>query len=138
MIRYILRRLAWAVPTLLIVTFLVYVALRVGTNPVESYKRSNPRVTPEKIRQYIDINGLDPNYVLGYFRWLNNFLTGNWPRSIKGSREVWPALKDAMANTLRLGIAATVVGVFSDSFLVYLLRYDLAVDAILRSILARS
>ena len=112
MIRYILRRLAWAVPTLLIVTFLVYVALRVGTNPVESYKRSNPRVTPEKIRQYIDINGLDPNYVLGYFRWLNNFLTGNWPRSIKGSREVWPALKDAMANTLRLGIAATVVGVF--------------------------
>ena len=98
MIRYILRRLAWAVPTLLIVTFLVYVALRVGTNPVESYKRSNPRVTPEKIRQYIDINGLDPNYVLGYFRWLNNFLTGNWPRSIKGSREVWPALKDAMAT----------------------------------------
>ena len=61
MIRFILRRLAWAVPTLLIVTFLVYVALRVGTNPVESYKRSNPRVTPEKIRQYIDINVLDPN-----------------------------------------------------------------------------
>ena len=111
MIRYILRRLAWALPTMLIVTFLVYVALRIGTNPVESYKRSNPRVTPEKIQQYIDINGLNPNYVLGYFRWLNNFVTGNWPRSIKGSREVWPALKDAMANTLRLGIAATVVGI---------------------------
>ncbi|MFM8000971.1 MAG: ABC transporter permease, partial [Actinomycetota bacterium] len=32
--------------------------------------------------------------------------------SIKGRREVWPALKDAMANTLRLGTAATVVGIF--------------------------
>ena len=28
------RRLIWAVPTLLIVTFLVYVAIRIGTDPV--------------------------------------------------------------------------------------------------------
>ncbi|NDF83763.1 MAG: ABC transporter permease subunit, partial [Actinobacteria bacterium] len=47
-----------------------------------------------------------------YFKWLKNFVTGEWPRSIKGRREVWPALKDAMANTLRLGSAATVVGIF--------------------------
>jgi peptide/nickel transport system permease protein len=49
--------------------------------------------------------------VRGYFKWLKNFLTGNWPRSIKGSREVWPKLKDAMANSLRLGVAASVVGI---------------------------
>ena len=110
-LRYIFRRLAWAIPTLVLVTFLVYIALRIGTDPVESYKRSNPRVTKAKVQQYIDINGLDPNYVRGYFKWLKNFLTGNWPRSIKGSREVWPKLKDAMANSLRLGVAASVVGI---------------------------
>ncbi|MGA1143133.1 MAG: ABC transporter permease, partial [Ilumatobacteraceae bacterium] len=112
MLRFVLRRLAWAVPTLFLVTFLVYVALRIGTNPVESYKRINPRATPAKIQQYIEVNGLDPNYVRGYFRWLANFVTLDWPRSIKGSREVWPQLKDALANTLRLGAAASTVGIF--------------------------
>ena len=111
MFRFVLRRVAWSIPTLLLVTFLVYFALRIGTNPVESYKRINPRASKAKIQQYIDINGLDPNFVRGYFTWLKNFITGDWPRSIKGSREVWPKLKDSMANSLRLGIAATVVGI---------------------------
>jgi peptide/nickel transport system permease protein len=106
-----MRRLAWAIPTLLFITFLVYIALRTGTDPVASYKRVNARATPEKIQQYIDANGLDPNYVRGYVRWLGNFLTFDWPRSIKGSREVWPQLKDALANTIRLGTAASVVGI---------------------------
>jgi peptide/nickel transport system permease protein len=49
--------------------------------------------------------------VLGYLNWLKNFVTFNWPRSIKGSREVFPALKDAMANTVRLGTLASIVGI---------------------------
>ncbi len=111
MLRYVLRRLAWAIPTLVFVTFLVYIALRIGTDPVASYKRINPRATKAKIAQYIEVNGLDPNYVRGYFRWLGNFVTLDWPRSIKGSREVWPQLKDALANTIRLGVAASGVGI---------------------------
>jgi peptide/nickel transport system permease protein len=110
-LRYVLRRVLWAIPTLLFITFLVYVALRTGTDPVKSYLRINPRATKAKIAQYIEVNGLDPNYVRGYWSWLRNFVTGNWPRSIKGSREVWPQLKDALANSLRLGAAATVVGI---------------------------
>ena len=106
-----LRRLAWAIPTLVFVTFLVYIALRIGTDPVASYKRINPRASKAKIEQYIEVNGLDPNFVRGYFRWLGNFVTLDWPRSIKGSREVWPQLKDALANTIRLGVAASGVGI---------------------------
>jgi len=115
--RFIVRRLLWAVPTLLLVTFLVYVALRTGTDPVKSYLRINPRASKAKIQQYIEVNGLDPNYVRGYFQWLWNFLTLDWPRSIKGSREVWPELKNAMANSLRLGITATVIGLVGGNLL---------------------
>lgn len=111
MLRFIVRRIAWAIPTLLLVTFLVYVALRLGTDPVQSYLRSNPRASKEKIAVYKELNGLGSNYVTGYFNWLTHFVTFDWPRSIKGSREVFPALKDALANSLRLGAAATVVGV---------------------------
>ena len=111
MLRFTIRRLVWAVPTLLLVTFLVYIALRLGTDPLQSYLRANPRATKVKIAQYKSVNGLSSNYVLGYFHWLKNFVTFNWPRSIKGSREVWPELKDALANTLRLGSLATFFGV---------------------------
>ncbi|TSA53628.1 MAG: ABC transporter permease [Actinobacteria bacterium] len=98
-------------PTLILVTFLVYIALRLGTDPLQSYLRTNPRATREKIEQYKAVNGLSSNYVLGYFHWLKNFVTFNWPRSIKGSREVWPELKDALMNTIRLGSLATFLGV---------------------------
>ncbi len=114
MFRFIVRRLIWAVPTLLIVTFLVYCAIRVGTDPVASYLRANARASQAKVDQYIEDNGLYTGfggYVKGYFKWLGQFLTGNWPNSIKGNREVWPPLKDAMANSLRLGGIAACLGI---------------------------
>lgn len=114
MTRFIVRRLLWAIPTLLIVTFLVYVAIRLGTNPVEAYERSNPRANAKKIEEYKALNNLydgPGGYVKGYFGWLQGFVTGDWPRSIQGRRQVWPELKDAMVNSLRLGGAAVVVGV---------------------------
>lgn len=113
--RYITRRLLWLIPTLLLVTFLVYVALRLGTNPVESYKRANARASKKKIQQYIELNGLYDGafgYVRGYFKWLGGFLTGDWAPSIKGRTPVWPNLKDALANSLRLGVTASIVGIF--------------------------
>jgi peptide/nickel transport system permease protein len=114
MSRFILRRLMWVIPTLVLVTFLVYVAIRLGTNPSEAYQRSNPRATEAKIKQYEELNNLYPGvsgYFRGYWGWLQGFVTGDWPRSIKGRREVWPELKDAMANSLRLGIVSSIVGI---------------------------
>lgn len=112
--RYIARRLLWLIPTLLLVTFLVYVALRLGTDPVESYKRANARASKKKIQQYIELNGLYDGafgYVRGYFKWLGGFLTGDWAPSIKGRTPVWPNLKDALANSLRLGVTASILGI---------------------------
>lgn len=104
----------WAIPTLVIVTFAVYVAIRLGTNPVEAYERANPRANEAKVQQYKEVNNLHDGfggYLRGYVGWLQGFLTGNWPRSITGRKEVWPDLRDSLANSLRLGLAATVLGV---------------------------
>lgn len=114
MLRFVLRRLFWSVPMIILVTFLVYVALRLGTDPVKSYLRVNQRASDKKIQQYIEANGLYTGvggYLRGYFQWLTGFLTGDWPRSIKGSREVWPEFKAAMFNTLRLGLVSTFFGI---------------------------
>jgi peptide/nickel transport system permease protein len=114
MLRFILRRLMWAIPTIFFVTFLVYVAIRIGTNPLATYLRVNQRASDAKIQEYIETNGLYEGvggYIRGYFEWLGGFVTGDWPRSIKGNREVWPVLKDALINSIRLGGIATIVGI---------------------------
>ena len=77
MARFIVRRLLWMIPSILIVTFLVYVACRIGFNPVAAYSRANPRASDEKIDQFIETNGLYPGvrgYIRGYFEWLGKFM----------------------------------------------------------------
>jgi peptide/nickel transport system permease protein len=114
MIRFVLRRFLWAIPTILLVTFLVFVALRIGTDPVKSFQRLNPRVTAKVMDEYRRNNGLYPGfsgYLKGYFQWLHGFVTGNWSLSIKGNYPVWPKLKNALGNSLRLGLTATAIGI---------------------------
>jgi peptide/nickel transport system permease protein len=110
--RFVARRALWAIPTLFVITFLVFVAIRIGTDPVASYLRLNPRASEEKVQQYKDANGLNGSIVEQYFSWLRNFVTFNWGDSIKGNRPVWPELKTAMINTLVLGTIAVSVGIF--------------------------
>ena len=87
MFRFIVRRLIWAVPTLLIVTFAVYVAIRIGTDPVASFLRSNTRATEEDVQEYIEANGLYEGfggYVRGYFTWLRRLPDGGLAEQHQG------------------------------------------------------
>jgi peptide/nickel transport system permease protein len=111
MTRYVLLRTAWAIPVLIIVTFLTFWAVKSATDPVQSYLRTNPRATPEMVQEYEEVHGLVGSTPEQYVRWLGNFLTLNWGNSIKGNTPVWPDLKSALANSLVLGITASVVGI---------------------------
>jgi peptide/nickel transport system permease protein len=111
MMRFVLRRVLWAVPTLIIVTFLVFVAIRVATDPVQSYLRLNPRATPAQVEQYEEVNGLTGTIPEQYMTWLGNFVVGDWGESIKGHQPVKPAIKDALANSLVLGLTASTIGI---------------------------
>lgn len=112
MARYVAKRIAWAIPILLITTFLTFWAVKAGTDPVAQFVRLNPRLgtQPDKVQAYREANGLVGSLPEQYFRWLGNFLTGDWGNSIKGNRPVWPELKDALANTLVLGGLSVFVG----------------------------
>jgi peptide/nickel transport system permease protein len=116
MFRFVSRRLLWLAPTVLLVTFLVYAAMRIGWDPVNGYLRANPRASDEKVQQFIEANGLYEGFggmLRGYKEWLTNFLQGpdHWSRSIKGGGEVWPTLRYSLMNTLRLGLVAAGFGI---------------------------
>ena len=103
MARYIIRRILVSIPILLIITFLTFWAVKLGTDPVASYLRVNPRASAEQILAYQEANGLVGSTPEQYFRWLGNFLTGDWGESIKGRKPVFPDIKAALGNTLVLG-----------------------------------
>jgi peptide/nickel transport system permease protein len=87
-------------------------AVKSGTDPVASYLRTNPRASPSQIQAYKEANGLVGSTPEQYVRWLGKFVTGDWGNSIKGRQPVWPAIKNALGNTLILGIVATGIGLF--------------------------
>jgi len=111
MARFIALRAAWAIPVLLIVTFLTFWAVKSATDPVASYLRINTRATPEMVEEYKVKHGLIGSTPEQYVRWLRNFVTLEWGNSIKGNRPVWPDLKAAMINSLVLGLTASFVGI---------------------------
>lgn len=114
--RYIARRMLWMIPTILLVTFLVYVACRIGWDPVKAYLRANPRAGKKRIAQFRENNGLYEGlggYFRGYAEWLWDFVRGpgHWPKSLKGGGQVWEPLRYSFFNTLRLAGISTIVGI---------------------------
>jgi peptide/nickel transport system permease protein len=111
MTRFALRRGLWAIPTILLVTFGVFVAIRVGTDPVASFLRSNPRATQEQIAEYEQVNNLTGTIPEQYVNWGLDFIRFDWGESIKGHQPVLPDIKDALANSLVLGLTASIIGI---------------------------
>jgi peptide/nickel transport system permease protein len=115
MLRFVLRRLLWLIPIMLIVTYAVYVACRIGWNPVASYQRANPRAGKKRLEAFKVNNGLTDTFpfIEGYTGWLGKFVNGpsEWPKSIKGGGEVWEPLRYSIFNTLRLAGVASIMGV---------------------------
>lgn len=102
MLRFIVRRVLWMIPTVLFVTFLVYVAASDGIpwRPTDA----NPRASEEKIAQFREVNGLYEGPT-GYIRQATSSGCGasqgpdQWSRSIKGGGEVYPTLRYSLFNT---------------------------------------
>jgi peptide/nickel transport system permease protein len=119
MYRYIVRRMIFAVPVLLISSVLVFFVIRTTFDPLGG-AAINPRVSKADIIRIKHELGLDKHgfwgLMLQYKSWLVHFLEGNWGKSLLTNRPVLPDIRDALANTLILGTIATVfslaVGVF--------------------------
>lgn len=107
MIAYVVRRLLVAIPLLLVLSVVSFVATRAVSSP-EAGIRSNPRVSPEDIQRYRDQLGLDDPAHTQYLRWLGNVVRGDLGTSLVSNRDVWPQLRSALWNTAVLGVTALV------------------------------
>lgn len=105
---FLLRRLAIAVPTLIGVTIVVFITLKlIPGNPVDALAGMNSTAaTRAALTHQL---GLDQPWPVQYFDWLRNVVTGNFGVSIAQQAPVRPLVMSALDNTLILAAAAALV-----------------------------
>jgi len=129
-INYLIRRLALAVLTLLLITFVVYALIRnmPGTPLTLDMANMNPRMmpSPAEIERMNRLYGLDKPWYEAYFTWLTNVVRLDFGRSIpQNNKPVLNLILERMPATLMLSVTSL--------FLTYLLSIPIGLWATVRS-----
>jgi peptide/nickel transport system permease protein len=108
MFRYVARRLIFSIPVLLIASISVFYIVRATTSPLGALA-GNTRITAEDVARFKKDLGLDKSGFQQYTTWLTHFVKGNWGSSLINHRPVWPDVREALVNTMVLGVTATIL-----------------------------
>jgi len=104
--RYILRRLLIAIPTLLVISFVVFAILAVAPGDPMAQFAANPAVPPEVRANIRRSLGLDQPWPIRYVMWLIAAMQGNLGFSFQSKVPVMSLLMLKLPNTLAvLGVA---------------------------------
>jgi peptide/nickel transport system permease protein len=119
--RYLVRRVLLAIPTLLIISFVLFAVLSLAPGDPLSQFAANPSVPPEvrdNIRRSL---GLDDPWPVRYVKWLFAVAHGDWGFSFGSRIPVWDLIKLRIPSTLAVvGVAYVIslvlalpIGIFS-------------------------
>ncbi len=110
MLRYIGNRLIAAVPTVLLVTMLVFLILHlIPGDPAEIFLGEN-RSTPELLAKVRADMGLDRPLHVQYLSYMGGVLRGDFGRSLNNNRPVLGEILGRLPATLELTLAAMAIG----------------------------
>ena len=121
MSRYLVRRVLLAIPTLLVISFVLFAVLSLAPGDPLAQFAANPSVPPEvrdNIRRSL---GLDDPWPVRYVKWLFALAHGDWGFSFGSRIPVWDLIKLRVPSTLAVvGVAYLVslllalpIGIFS-------------------------
>jgi peptide/nickel transport system permease protein len=109
--RYLLRRLITTVPTLLLISFVIFAILALAPGDPLSHFAANPAVPPE-VRENIRRSlGLDQPWPVRYVKWLSNLPQGDLGYSFASRVPVMELIKQRLPNTLAVVGVAYLVSV---------------------------
>jgi peptide/nickel transport system permease protein len=107
LLKYVVRRLIYSIPVILIASVVVFWVVHITVSPAAALN-FNPRVSIQDKIAYKKALGLDRSGVDQYLTWLSHFARGDWGKSLASGLAVGPQMRQALANTLELGIVAMV------------------------------
>ena len=110
MLRFVLRRLLQVVPTLLLLSLLVFAWLRnLPGGPAVAFL--GDRATPERIEDLNRLLGLDQPLPVQYLQFLGRVVTGDFGTSTQTGEPVLLEISRALPATVELSVVALVIAV---------------------------
>ena len=98
--QYFLRRLLIAIPTLLVISAVIYAILALAPGDPLAQFAANPAV-PAEVRENIRHNmGLDQPWYIRYFKWLTALAQGQWGYSFSSKIPVTALIRQRLPQTL--------------------------------------
>lgn len=110
MLRYLLRRLAFLLLTLLVTSLVIFLITQFLPGDVARVilGREAGDAALQALREEL---GLDDPLQVQYFRWLANFLQGDWGNSYSTQSLIRPLVMQRVTNSLRLALVTLVIAV---------------------------
>lgn len=108
MLRYVIRRLLYAVLVLWLVSTLVFAFLHLAPTSVER-TIGGPRASTETLEQIRRNLGLDKPVLVQYFSWLGNLIKGDLGQSYLNGTSVMSIIENRLPTTLWLVAGAGVI-----------------------------
>jgi peptide/nickel transport system permease protein len=111
MTQYILRRVLIAIPTLLVISFVIFAILALAPGDPLAQFALNPAI-PESTRELIRIQfGLDQPWPVRYVKWLSALFQGDWGWSFNSRSPVIDIVYQRLPQTLQVVGVAYVIAV---------------------------
>ncbi len=107
---YVTRRLLIAIPTLLVISFVVYAILALAPGDPLAQFAANPNVPPEVREKIREAMGLNQPWHIRYVKWLLALLQGDFGYSFGSHSPVAGLLVERLPNTLAVVGVAYVLG----------------------------
>ena len=110
MLKFIVRRIFWTIPVLLVVIFLTFMMMRqIGGNPFRQTERAVPEAVQQNLERKFNVNR--PWYQQ-YAYYVKNVFTFNLgPSMSKRNRTVNDIVSDGFPKSLKLGLLAYLLAI---------------------------
>jgi peptide/nickel transport system permease protein len=112
--KYLLRRFLNMIPTLVLVSLIVFSLLRLlPSDPVRILAGidESGAIDPALYARIKAELGLDRPLIVQYASWMGGVISGDWGKSYLTGMQVFPQIVDRLKFTVQLGVAAWVFGV---------------------------
>ena len=111
--QYAVKRIALFIPTILLITVIVFVVMRIvpGDPALAILSEGEAQFTQaelDKLRQEL---GTDQHIAVQYFKWIGNVMTGDFGNSFWFKAPVMDELKDRIPVTIELAVLSIVLAV---------------------------
>ena len=109
MLKFVLIRLLQAIPTILGVTFISFLIIKLAPGDFLDQLKLNPQISPETIERLKRLYGLDQPTLVQYFKWLKLAVFFDLGYSFQYHTPVVELIAERIPNTLLLSVSSALI-----------------------------